>query len=62
MVSTSGSKLLADDAMAALTGKLLPLATVITPNLPEVHALCGIDIRDAEDMKLAAKTIYDRYS
>lgn len=61
MVSTSGSKLLADDAMEALTGKLLPLATVITPNLPEVQALCGIQVKDAQDMELAAKTIYDRY-
>ncbi|MBE6865593.1 MAG: bifunctional hydroxymethylpyrimidine kinase/phosphomethylpyrimidine kinase [Ruminococcaceae bacterium] len=61
MMSTSGSKLLADDAMEALTGKLLPLATVITPNLPEVQALCGIQVKDAQDMELAAKTIYDRY-
>ena len=61
MVSTSGSKLLADDAMAVLTGRLLPLATIITPNLPEIHALCGIKVKDAQDMETAAKTIYERY-
>lgn len=61
MVSTSGSKLLADDAMAALTGRLLPMATVITPNLPEVQALCGIQVKDAQGMETAAKVIYEKY-
>lgn len=61
MISTSGSRLLADDAMSALTGKLLPLATVVTPNLPETQALCGIEIKDAQSMEAAAKIIYERY-
>ena len=41
MVATSGAKLIADDAAAALKSDLLPLAAVATPNLPEAEALCG---------------------
>lgn len=39
MVATSGAKLIDDDAVVALTSKLFPLATVITPNMPETEAL-----------------------
>jgi hydroxymethylpyrimidine/phosphomethylpyrimidine kinase len=39
--STSGTALLAPDALATLTGELLPLATLVTPNLPELEALTG---------------------
>ena len=42
MVATSGAKLVPDAAVAALVAKLLPLATLITPNLPEAEALCGV--------------------
>ena len=41
MIATSGAKLISDDAIAVLKERLLPLATVITPNLPEAHALAG---------------------
>lgn len=41
MVATSGAKLISDDAVETLKAKLLPLATVITPNLPEAEVLCG---------------------
>ena len=41
MIATSGAKLISDDAVAVLEKRLLPLATVITPNLPEAHALAG---------------------
>src|SRR5437868_13823280 len=41
MVASSGAKLLEDDAVAALVGRLFPLATVVTPNLPEAEALAG---------------------
>ena len=44
MVATSGAKLIEDDAIAALTSKLFPLATVITPNKPETQVLCQEDI------------------
>ena len=42
MVATSGAKLIEDDAIAALTSQLFPLATVITPNMPETQALCQL--------------------
>jgi hydroxymethylpyrimidine/phosphomethylpyrimidine kinase len=41
MVASSGAKLLQDDAVEALVGRLFPLATVVTPNLPEAEALTG---------------------
>ena len=41
MIATSGARLVSDDAMKAVMAKLLPLATLITPNLPEAEALCG---------------------
>lgn len=60
MVSTSGSKLLDDDAMDALVHTLLPLATLVTPNIPEAEVLCGFAIRDQEDMMAAAQSIANR--
>ena len=39
MVATSGANLISDDAIAALTGKLFPMATVVTPNIPEAEVL-----------------------
>lgn len=61
MISTSGSKLLSDDAIADLKEKLLPLADVVTPNIPEAQVLSGIDIFNAEDMIKAAKIISKTY-
>ena len=43
MVASSGSRLLLPDAVATLIGRLFPLATVVTPNLPEAQALTGLD-------------------
>ena len=61
MVATSGAKLISDEAIEALKGKLLGLATLITPNIPEAQVLSGMDIRTAEDMERAAKAIYEAY-
>ncbi len=57
MVATSGSKLLTDGAMDALKTKLIPLADVITPNLPEAESLCGYRIETTEQMQKAAEEI-----
>ncbi len=57
MVATSGSKLLSDDACEALITKLLPLGTVITPNIPEAEVLCGFEIKNTDDMIRAAEKI-----
>lgn len=59
MISTSGSKLLNDDAIDTLITKLLPIADVITPNIQEAESLCGFAINTKEDMINAAKTIAD---
>ena len=61
MVATSGAKLLQDDAVSALTEKLLPLAEVLTPNIPEAEILSGMTITDAAGMEAAARIIHDKY-
>ena len=59
MVATSGSRLLEEDAVDTLKKELLPIATVITPNIPEAEILCGMEIHTEEDMEAAAKAIYE---
>lgn len=61
MVSTSGSKLLSDDAMDALITTLIPCGTIITPNIPEAQVLCGFPIKDSDDMIRAAKSLSKKY-
>ena len=61
MVATSGAKLISDDAIAALKEHLLPLATVLTPNIPETEVLSGMAVRTPDDMVAAAKAISEQY-
>lgn len=61
MVATSGAKLISDDAIETLKVKLLPLATLITPNIPESEVLSGMEIKNSEDMVTAAKVISEKY-
>ena len=61
MVATSGSSLIGDGAVDALKNKLLPLARVITPNIPEAEVLSGIKILTPDDMIKAAKIIGDKF-
>lgn len=61
MVATSGSRLISPDAINTLKEYLLPLATVLTPNIPEAEVLSDIIIRTPEDMLTAAKKISDTY-
>ena len=61
MVATSGSKLLRDDAVDALTARLLPMAEVLTPNIPEAEILSGMSIKNAAYMEKAAQTISEKY-
>ena len=61
MVATSGSKLLREDAVDALTARLLPMAEVLTPNIPEAEILSGMSIKNAADMEKAAQTISEKY-
>lgn len=61
MISTSGSALLEDDAVKALTTQLMPLATLITPNIPEAERLCGFKLYTKEDMEKSARKLSDHY-
>lgn len=61
MVATSGSRLINEDAVAVLKNKLLPLATVVTPNIPEAEILAETVIKNQDDMLNAAKTISTTY-
>lgn len=61
MISTSGSRLLEEGAARALTGTLLPLAELITPNLPEAEVLSGLTIRSETDMERAAARIAEGF-
>jgi len=54
MVATSGAKLLEDSALIALRQRLLPLASVLTPNIPEAQLLLGRSIRNADEAHAAA--------
>jgi hydroxymethylpyrimidine kinase / phosphomethylpyrimidine kinase / thiamine-phosphate diphosphorylase len=59
MVAKSGDSLLSKDAREIIKKVLLPLAFLVTPNLPEAEVLCGFPVRDTEQMKTAAKKIQD---
>ena len=61
MVATSGSSLLQDEDKEALESKLLPLAAVITPNIPEAEVLSGIQIDSPKKMEEAASILGTRY-
>ncbi len=61
MVSTSGSRLLQENAVSTLTKELLPLAEVVTPNIPEAEILADMKIASREDMEMAAQVISERY-
>ena len=60
MVATSGARLIEDDAVAALRDRLLPLAALATPNLPEAEVLADMEIRGRADMAEAARRIRGR--
>jgi hydroxymethylpyrimidine/phosphomethylpyrimidine kinase len=58
-VSKHGHPLLRPDAVDALRRRILPLATIVTPNLPEAGGLAGFDVRTRDDMRRAAEAILD---
>lgn len=61
MVATSGSSLMKTDAVKTLINELLPIATLVTPNIPEAQILSGLSIENKENMQKAAKIIGDTY-
>ena len=62
MVATSGSSLMKNDAVQTLIEELLPISTLVTPNIPEAQVLSGLTIESKVDMIAAAKHIGDNYS
>ncbi len=61
MVATSGAKLLDDGATVALREKILPLATLVTPNMGEAAILSGMEVSAAGHLEPAARAIHDRF-
>lgn len=61
MVATSGAKLISEDAIETLKENLIPLATLITPNIPESEILSGMKIETEEQMVYAAKHISEKF-
>lgn len=57
MVATSGARLIDEDAVEALRTRLLPLATVATPNMPEAQVLCGMAVDGDATMERAARML-----
>lgn len=61
MVATSGAKLISDDAIETLKTELLPLADLLTPNIPEAEVLAGMTITNEAEMETAAGIISQKY-
>ena len=59
MVAKGGAALLEMDAVATLKRRIVPLATVLTPNLPEAEVLCGLTIANTDDMERAGYTLLE---
>jgi hydroxymethylpyrimidine/phosphomethylpyrimidine kinase len=57
ILAKDGSRLLSDDGIAAVRDELIPLATLVTPNLPEVRELTGIEVATEEDARQAAEKL-----
>lgn len=61
MVSTSGARLLKPAAIRILCAELLPLATLVTPNLDEAEILVKVRLRSVEDLRMAAKGLHQKF-
>ena len=61
MVATSGARLINEDAIDVLKNELIPLATLVTPNIPEADVLSGMKIQNKDDMLEAARIISEAY-
>lgn len=62
MVATAGSVLMKSEAVETLEKRLLPISTLVTPNIPEAEVLSGMEIKSKEDMVKAAKAIGARHA
>lgn len=62
MVATSGARLISENAVEVLKSELFPLATLLTPNIPEAEVLTGLTIKTASEMEAAAREIAGIYN
>lgn len=61
MIATSGARLISENAVEMLKSRLLPIADIVTPNIPEAEVLSEIKISDKADMEQTARLIADKY-
>ena len=61
MAATSGKRLLEPEAVKLMKEKMLPMAALVTPNVPEAEKLTGLRIRNPEDLRKAARLIHDNF-
>lgn len=61
MVASSGAKLLKDDAIDSLRQRIIPMATLVTPNMDEAAILSGREVKTEADLEPAARAIYDKH-
>lgn len=61
MIAKGGASLLAEEAKTVMRRVLLPVAALVTPNVPEAEVLTGREIRSLEEMKIAARQIVEEY-
>ena len=61
MVATSGSRLMETETVAVLEKELMPLALVVTPNIPEAEIMAGMKIREKSEMEAAAVKIWEKF-
>jgi hydroxymethylpyrimidine/phosphomethylpyrimidine kinase len=61
MIATSGARLLQQDAVNVFRTRLLPLASLMTPNVPEAAALAGCSINEPEDLRAAARRLHSEF-
>lgn len=61
MIATSGARLISENAVDMLKNRLFPIATLVTPNIPEAEAVSGMKIADKTDMEKAAQRISEEY-
>jgi hydroxymethylpyrimidine/phosphomethylpyrimidine kinase len=59
--ATSGTQLIRDNAIASLTGKLFPLASLITPNMPEAERLTGLPVKSVVDIEHTAARLFETF-
>lgn len=61
MIATSGATLINDESIEFMVNRLLPVCALVTPNLPEAERILGTRLKEPEDLRAAARAIYDNF-